>query len=118
MSDVDLILQLQKEISLDPEPATLTMTIDVFDPVAVEIFLLESDAAVEVYMTKWRRRFREQFENPVVYDNYVLAMQANARKTIHEGIAETQQTMTLLGMDTSGRDPFAEPEEGDDDGGV
>jgi len=47
MSDVELILQIQKEIRDDPNPAELIQEIDPLDPIAIELMLLESDFAIE-----------------------------------------------------------------------
>jgi hypothetical protein len=108
MSDVELILQIQKEIQDDPNPASLTQELDPLDPVAIELMLLESDNAIEVYMAGYRAKYRGLFEAPEVFDNFVLEQQTKARKSIKEGLLEVQQKLAELGYGTELRNPFEE----------
>lgn len=109
--DRELLKKLHKEVSEDPNPPSLTQDLDPFDPVSVELILLESDAYIDTYMTKFRSKYQSQFNDPTLFDTYVLELQIKARKVLKEGIANAQQEMSKQGWDSSIKNPFEDIED-------
>lgn len=107
MTDGELIIQLTKAINEDPDKPLLDQQFNPTDPIAVALVLYEVDFAVDKYMEKYAS-IREQFSDPVAYDNFVLFYQQKARADVKLIISEAQQ---MIAEDL-------ENEEGDDDGGV
>jgi len=107
-----LILELTEAVRNDSERPELDQRFNPTDPVAIEIILHEADFAVESYMEKWKNQYREKFDDPTVYDNFVLEFQMKVRRDVKAMIATAQQFIA----DQIAEE--AEPEEGDEDGGV
>jgi hypothetical protein len=107
-----LILLLTKAINADSEKPTLDQKFNPTDPVAVEIVLHECDYAVEGYMEKWRKEYRDKFEDPKVYDDFVREYQLRARKDVKKIIAEAQRVIAEELQNEEQEDNT------DDDGGV
>ena len=107
MSDVKLILELTKLCQGDKAQPVFDQRFNPTDPIAIEIVMHEADFAVEAYMEKWRALYRHRFQDPKVYDDFVLEYQMRARQNLKRHIAAAQR---LIQEQLE--------EEGDDDGGV
>lgn len=106
MSDVELILELTKLCRDDEEKPVFEQKFNPTDPIAIEIVMHEADFAVEAYMGKWTALYRHRFQQPEVYDRFVLEYQMRVRQNLKKMIAAAQRYIQ------------DEIEEGDDDGGV
>jgi hypothetical protein len=91
MGDVDLIWRLTEAIRKDSEKPSIDQRFNPTDPVAIEIMLHETDYAVEAYMEKWKKVYRDQFADPSLYDNFVHEWQMKCRKDVKAMIAAAQQ---------------------------
>jgi hypothetical protein len=110
VTDPELIWQIQKEIQADvAAQPTLAQAIDPLDPVAVELLMFESDFAIDGYMQKFRDKYGPAFQNPEVFNNFVLEQQKKARQMLKGLILEAQRKLGQLGYGDL-RNPF-------DDGG-
>lgn len=108
MSDVDLILQLQKELKADPNPPVLDVAFDPLDPIEIEMVLHEADFAIDGCLERYEDRYRPQFSDPTVYDNFVLEHKQKIRQIVRDAVAEAQEKIKALGYDAEPRDPFTE----------
>jgi hypothetical protein len=91
VNDAELVLEMSKAIRKDPQRPSLNQRFNPTDPVAIEIVLHETDYSVESYMEKWKAEYRDRFEDPTVYDNFVLEWQMRARKEVKALIAAAQE---------------------------
>lgn len=92
MSDATLIQLLKEAIRVDVQKPIINQRLNPVDPVDIEIAMHEADFAVEQYMKKWEH-FRAKFEDPSVYDNFLLEFQMKARRNVKSMIATAQQML-------------------------
>lgn len=109
MGDIELISELAEAIRSDTEKPTLEHRLNPADPVAIEIAMHEVDFAVESYMEKWKERFRGRFEDPSLYDGFVLEFQMRVRRDIKAMISAAQE---YIAEEIEREDE--EPEEGEE----
>ncbi len=108
MSDVDLILQLQRELNEDPNPPILDIVIDPLDPVEIEMVMHEADFAIDGCIDRYRDRYLPQFKDPQVFENFVLEHKQKIRTIVHAAVEEAREKIRELGYDAEVRDPFTE----------
>jgi len=85
-----LISDLTEAVRKDPEKPILDQRFNPLDPIAIEITLHEADFAIERYMEKWKE-YRGRFENPSLYDNFILEFQMKVRRDVKALIGTAQQ---------------------------
>jgi len=90
VSDALLILELTEAIRSDSDRPVLEQRFNPADPIAIELILHEADFAVERYMDKWKG-YRDRFEDPTRYDNFVLDFQMKVRRDVKAMISAAQE---------------------------
>ena len=83
--DNKIILQIRKRMREDPLVILFDENLDIYDPVAVEIFMYEADNYVDDYM-KMYEGYRYKFQNPNLYENLVLTKKKEVRELLRESI--------------------------------
>ena len=83
--DNKIILQIRNRMREYPLVILLDENLDIYDPVAIEIFMYESDNYVDDYM-KMYESYRYKFQNPDLYETLVLTKKKEVRELLRESI--------------------------------
>jgi hypothetical protein len=99
MADIDLLVQLKKELLNDSNPPAMDLAFDPYDLVAVELIFVQAEALVEEHVGHYREKYRPQFDDPGLFDNFVAEHKRKIHERIRHMVDNARQQLRQLGYD-------------------